>query len=83
MTVRRLAVILAADVVDNSRLVSADEADALARLATLLRGTHQNVPINRSLSDLGERIPGCNVPGVRLHRQVIAAGPDEAADGRR
>jgi TolB-like protein/class 3 adenylate cyclase len=36
-TTRRLAAILAADVVGYSRLVSADEADALARLATLRR----------------------------------------------
>jgi class 3 adenylate cyclase len=32
MTVRRLAAILAADVVGYSRLVSADETDTLARL---------------------------------------------------
>jgi len=36
-TTRRLAAILAADVVGYSRLVSADEAGALARLATLRR----------------------------------------------
>jgi TolB-like protein/class 3 adenylate cyclase len=36
-TTRRLAAILAADVVGYSRLVSADEADALERLATLRR----------------------------------------------
>ena len=34
---RRLAAILAADVVGYSRLVSADEADALTRLGTLRR----------------------------------------------
>jgi hypothetical protein len=53
-----------------SRLVSADEADALARLATLRRETHQNggLPISRLLSDFGERISDRNVPGVRLRR---------------
>ena len=35
MPTRRLAAILAADVVGYSRLVSADETDALARLSTL------------------------------------------------
>src|SRR5471032_1337150 len=37
MTNRRLAAILAADVVGYSRLVSADESDALARLGALRR----------------------------------------------
>jgi adenylate cyclase len=37
MTVRRLAAILAADVVGYSRLVGADETDALARLSSLRR----------------------------------------------
>ena len=37
MTTRRLAAILAADVVGYSRLVGANEADALARLSTLRR----------------------------------------------
>jgi TolB-like protein/class 3 adenylate cyclase len=37
-TTRRLAAILAADVVGYSRLVSDDESDALARLGTLRRG---------------------------------------------
>jgi TolB-like protein/tetratricopeptide (TPR) repeat protein len=37
MTARRLAAILAADVVGYSRLVSADEADALSRLSALRR----------------------------------------------
>jgi adenylate cyclase len=43
MTVRRLAAILAADVVGYSRLVSADEAGALERLATLRRETAAGV----------------------------------------
>lgn len=37
MTARRLAAILAADVVGYSRLVSADESDAVSRLGALRR----------------------------------------------
>ena len=45
---RRLAAILAADIVGYSRLMGADEAGTLARLKTLRRWADQKVAVARS-----------------------------------
>ena len=67
---RRLAAVLAADVVGYSRMMAADETDTHARLSTLLQdfveptvSDHRDSPVRRSISRIG-------IPSRKCQRRI-------------